>query len=44
MNDKFEALESRKKELEKEYWEPFFIDIKKMKLYMVEENGEVIYF
>lgn len=44
MNEKFKALEIKKRQLEKEYWEPFFIDIKKMKLYMIEENGETTYF
>lgn len=42
--DRFKALEVRRKELEKEYKEPFFIDIKKEKLYMVEDDGEVTYF
>ena len=35
---KFEILEAQKKELEKEFSTPVFIDIKKEKLYIVKED------
>lgn len=35
---KFEALESQKKELEKEFKVPVFIDIKEEKLYIINDE------
>lgn len=40
---KFCALESQQKELEKKFWVPVFIDVKKEKLYIVKDDWEVEY-
>lgn len=40
---KFEVLENQKNILQKKFNTPVFIDIKKEKLYIVLENGDVEY-
>jgi len=40
---KFEALDKQKPILEKKFGKPVFIDIKKEKLYIIDDRGNVEY-